>query len=126
MQPVILLVEDEDDLLQILSEAVELVLPDYQVRSASSIDEAESVIRELAAGGQSLALVVVDHLLGGRTGLEFLEQLRSSNADLPCMLYTGQAPPEVEARAAIARIRVVWKPIRLQSWLSEVRELLGQ
>lgn len=125
MQQTILLVEDEDDLLQILSEAVELTLPAYEVRRASSIDEADTVIRDLEASGGQLALVVVDHLLGGRTGLDFLETLRARTPGLPCMLYTGQAPPEVEERAQNRGIRVVWKPIRLKVWLGEVRELLA-
>ena len=46
-----------------------------------------------------LSLVCVDHRLGGRTGLEFLESLRQRYPRVPSILFTGQASPLVEERA---------------------------
>lgn len=122
MKPVILLVDDEEDLVSVLRDAIDLALPDYHAVGSTSIEEAES---ELAMFDSArLSLVCVDHRLGGRTGLEFIESLRQRYPHLPSILFTGQASPSVEARAQRVGARVLWKPIRLSQWLSEVRAML--
>ena len=73
----------------------------------------------------TLSLVCVDHRLGGRTGLEFLESLRQRYPQVPSILFTGQAAPWVEQRAQQVGARVLWKPIRLSQWLGEVQALLA-
>lgn len=126
MKPVILLLDDEADLLQVLSDAIGATLPAYDVVGSTSFEDAERVLAELDGDpDRELSLVVVDHMLGGRTGLEFLERLRVSFPDVPSILFTGQASPDVEERARSFGARVLWKPIRLRQWLGEVRDLLG-
>lgn len=122
MKPVILLLDDERDLLQVLRDALGAALPQYEVVGSTCFEEAERVLHAL---DDRLSLVVVDHMLGGRTGLDFLEQLRHDFPDLPSMLLSGQATPDVEARARTLGARVMWKPVRLRHWLGEVQELLA-
>jgi len=121
-KPVILLVDDEADLIEVLRDAVGLSLPDYETRAVTSVDEAES---ELASMGGAPSLVCVDHKLGERTGLEFLEALRARYPDLPAILFTGQAPRGVQERAEALGARVLWKPIPLTRWIGEVRKALA-
>lgn len=126
MKPVILLLDDEADLLQVLSEALGATLPAYDIVGSTSFEEAEQVLVDIeASAGRRLSLVVVDHMLGGRTGLEFLERLHARFPRVPSILFTGQASEDVEDRARAFGARVLWKPIRLRSWLGEVRSLLA-
>ena len=123
MKPVILLVDDEKDLVGVLQDAIGMSLPEYQAVASTSVDDAEDALNGLEDEAE-LMLVCVDHRLGGRTGLDFLEDLRDRYPNVPSVLFTGQASPRDEARARKVGARVLWKPLRLSSWLSEIRALL--
>ncbi len=68
----------------------------------------------------------VDQRLGGRTGIEFLEELRARYPNLPSILFTGKATPTEAARARAVGARGLWKPIRLSQWLGEVQSMLAE
>ncbi|MEQ1501141.1 MAG: response regulator [Myxococcota bacterium] len=121
MKPVILLVDDEEDLVSVLRDAIDLSLPAYRAVGSTSVEDAEATLASLQG---ELSLVCVDHRLGGRTGLEFLESLADRYPGVPSILFTGQASPSVEQRARQVGARVLWKPIRLSQWLGEVQALL--
>ena len=124
MKPVILLIDDEVDLLGVLHDAIALRLPDYRPVVSTSLKHAEEALSELD-DREPLSLVVADHRLGGRTGLDFLEEIKERYPHVPTVLLTGQAPASVEARAAATGTRVLWKPIRLAHWIGEVQHLLA-
>jgi len=125
LKPVILLVDDEVDLLQVTAEAVRRALPGYTVVAARSLEEAEEVVVDLEASAQPIALAVVDHVLGGTTGLVLLDAIRQHFPEARLMLFTGRATPEVEDRARERGVRVMWKPIRLRHLLGEMSQMLG-
>ena len=122
MRDIILLVDDEVDLVSVLAEVLSVSCPAYEVRVASSYDDAEAELDRL--GGARLALLVADHRMGGRTGTELIQQARARFPSVPAMLFTGQATPEAEAQAVAAGARVVWKPLELTKWLGVVEEML--
>ncbi len=121
MKPVILLVDDERDLIEVLRDAIGIALPDYEAVVTTSLDDAEAVLARLESHP---SLVCVDHKLGERTGLEFLEALSQRFPAMPKILFTGQAPPDVEARAQALGAKVLWKPFGLSTWIGEVRQML--
>lgn len=123
MKPVILLVDDEADLVEVLQDAIGVCLPNYRAVASTSADEAEETLSALDKDEQ-LSLVCVDHRLGGRTGLDLLESLQSRYPDVPSILFTGQATASDEARAEAVGARVLWKPLRLSSWLEQIQALL--
>ncbi|MBT3219729.1 MAG: response regulator [Proteobacteria bacterium] len=123
--PVILLVDDEFDLLQVLAEAVRLRLPKYDVVEATSIEQAEEALSNLNATRTPLALMVVDHRMGERTGLEFIQQAQRRYPDVPTMMYTGQASSGIEAQAQAAGVKVLWKPVKLMELIHEIETLVG-
>ncbi len=123
MKPVILLVDDEVDLVEVLQDAIGVCLPTYRAVASTSAEEAEATLNSLGAN-ERLSLVCVDQSLGGRTGLDLLESVRDRYPDVPSILFTGQATPSDEARAEAVGARVLWKPLRLSSWLEEVQGLL--
>jgi CheY-like chemotaxis protein len=120
-KPIILLLDDEKDLIEVLRDAIGLSLPEYLAVASTSVEDAESYLAEL---GQAPSLVCVDHKLGEQTGIDFLEQLQARFPDVPKMLFTGQAPPGVEARALALGARVLWKPFGLSQWIGAVKGML--
>jgi len=124
LKPVILLVDDEPDLVEVLRDALGVSLPDYRAIASTSAEEAEATLRALGSD-EKLSLVCVDHRLGGRTGLDLLESLRQRYPDVPSVLFTGQATASDEARAEAVGARVLWKPLRLSSWLEQIQDLLS-
>lgn len=123
MKPVILLVDDEEDLVSVLTDAIHLSMPEYEAVGSTSVEDAELALANVTA--EQLSLVCVDHRLGGRTGLEFLEEVRRRFPNVPSILFTGQASLSVEERAHQVGARVLWKPIRLSQWIGEVQALLS-
>ena len=124
-QPVILVIDDEPDLLHVLSWAIQKGMPGYRVEQAVGSEEAEDILDKLAASGSELALVVTDHVLGGDTGLDVLDRVRERFPAAQTMLYTGQAAAPVEERARANGVHVLWKPVRLRTLLGEVESVLA-
>ena len=124
-KPVILVVDDEVDLLGINVTAIERALPAYDVIGSRSVEEAEAVVSDLDSASVPLALAVVDHVLGGSTGLHLLETLRLRYPDVPVIMCTGRASADVEERARAVGARVLWKPVRLAKFLDEVTAMVG-
>ena len=132
-RPVILLVEDEQDLLTILATAIARSMPTYEVVSLASLGEAHGCLAGLEASGTRLACALVDHVVAGpvapddepQNGVELLEQIRRSFPDASTFLFTGRALPNVEARARATGARVLWKPMRLKTLLGEVEDALA-
>ena len=123
-QPVILLVDDEADLLDVMRASFQFKMPDYEVAVARNIEDAMDVVDELDASGRELSLAVVDHVLGGRTGLEFIRLLHHRYPKVRKMMFTGQAPASVEHRARQIGAKVVWKPVALATLVGEVQQML--
>lgn len=123
--PVILVVDDEVDLLAITAEAVRRTLPAYQVREATSLQQARQVLDEVEQAGHHLALAVVDHVLGNGVGLPLLLELEQRFPEASRMLFTGRASQEVEEQAHDRGVHVLWKPVRLDRLVDEMTVLLA-
>lgn len=124
-KPVVLLVEDEDDLLEVMAFAVGRALPDHEVLSASTAADALEVVERVHSEQRGLALAMVDHLLGGESGLTVVERIRELHPGTPMLMLTGQATPDVEERAQEVGVRVLWKPMRLKQIVSEVASAIA-
>ncbi len=98
---VVLVVEDEAE----VRDAVVRDLADLggaiRVDEAESFDDAEDAIREVHEAGDHLGVVVADHRLPGRTGVDLLVSLHD-DARFPAtrkVLLTGQAGHDDTIRA---------------------------
>lgn len=125
MTPVILVVDDEPDLIQIVSAALGHARPDLRVESATCLAEAEATLSRLREGGTTLALAIVDYRLRGEDGLDLLLRVRDEHPEAPTLLLTGQASTEAAERARASGARVLWKPAPLGALLGEVELLLA-
>jgi two-component system response regulator FixJ len=89
----------------------------------SMFDSAESYL--LAANGRHLACLIVDLLLPGMSGLEFLRRLRSSGNDTPVVLLADES----DVPTAVAAMRegasdFIEKPYVNVAVLRQVQKLL--
>ena len=92
---------------------VNLELEGFRVLEASSLDEARSA---LANGAP--ALVLLDLQVGGESGWELLDEIRSEHAGLPVVLLTGSASVDGADRARADA--VLPKPFSLDQLVSTV------
>jgi DNA-binding NtrC family response regulator len=124
-RPVALIVDDVPDLLQLMAEAVELALPDHEVRTAPSAPVAQQILGDLQEQGARLTLLVADQTLVGLTGLDLMEDAIKNDAGTALLLITGRAPGDVEDQARRIGARVLWKPFRINTLVQTVREVVG-
>ena len=89
----------------------------------STFDSAESYL--IAANGRQLACLIVDLLLPGMSGLEFLRRLRQSGNDTPVVLLADES----DVPTAVAAMRegasdFIEKPYVNVAVLRQVQKLL--
>lgn len=101
MSLLILVVEDEPEVRDALVRDLGRFAPAFTIEAADDVDDALDAVAEAEAGGDVLALVLADHLLPGRTGVDLLVELdgRPFGARARKVLVTGQAGLEDTVRA---------------------------
>ena len=104
MEPLrVLVVDDEAGMRHGITRALRdfaLTLPDFEepIRFATeTADSGEAALERLA--GETYDLILLDHKLGGMTGVEVLEQLQSKSLDLLVIMITAFATIETAVRA---------------------------
>ncbi|HID03794.1 MAG TPA: sigma-54-dependent Fis family transcriptional regulator, partial [Desulfobacterales bacterium] len=107
----ILLVDDEPDLLSGLKRSFVKRLPDVNVLTASSGNEAIEILKQ-----QEVALVLMDIMMGEMDGLEVLDSIHSTSPEQTVILMTGYGTIEL---AVDAIRRGAWdfvtKPLELDN-----------
>jgi two-component system response regulator FixJ len=72
-----------------------------------------------------VACLIVDYLMPGLNGLEFVSELRKRGSQVPTIIITATTDPNVEHRAAALGIkRVLKKPLSNRVLLDAIREEL--
>ena len=89
----ILSLEDEADVRQALERDLEDFEGRVRLELAEDVEDAWSVIEEITDDGDELALVLSDHRLPGKSGVDFLVELTANPrfASTRTVLVTGQA-----------------------------------
>jgi CheY-like chemotaxis protein len=109
----VLVVEDEEDLREMMREALEL--NGYAVVTAE--DGQQALMR--LSGIEQLCLVLIDLLMPGMNGWDLFKELkrRSELVNVPIVVYSS-----VANRAPTGATRVLQKPLTFGELLSTVRE----
>jgi two-component system response regulator HupR/HoxA len=112
----ILLVDDEQALLDVFTEALS---GEFDVKSANSVREAEFHLRK-----QAFKVVVCDHLMPGGNGMTFLVRAREEYPHMQRLLVTGYMKPEMLLRSVneAALFRYLLKPVAISELIAAVHE----
>ena len=87
----ILCVDDEREVLDSVSQDLECFEPYFYLESAESVTEAQQVIDDYQQREIPLALILCDHIMPKKNGIQFLIELTTENANSRKLLLTGQA-----------------------------------
>jgi FixJ family two-component response regulator len=117
--PIILVVDDDDAVRQSLKFAL----------------EQEGLEVHLYEGGEQLladpalprrGCLIVDYVMPGVDGITLMERLRQQHVELPALLITAKASPDVRERALLSGFRqVLEKPLEDSSLLDGIRDALA-
>jgi len=112
----VLLIDDEKPLLEVYTAAL---TPHYSVVTATSVQEAESVLRK-----RKFKVVVSDHLMPGGNGMSFLVRTREEYPEMQRVLATAYMKPEMLLRSVneAALFRYLLKPISLAELVQVVQD----
>lgn len=118
MKKKILLVDDEKNILKVMSAS--LKKEGYEVETVSSGEEAIGRI-----GTNRYGLVITDYKLPGLNGLDLLQELKGKNPDLPIIILTayGTIEKAVEAMKKGAS-NYLTKPLNLEELTLVVRDAI--
>ncbi len=89
-RPAILVVDDELALLDVIEQQLE---DEFRVETARSTAEAD-----LHMGSAKFDLVLVDHMMPGETGLDFLMRVQEHYPETSRILMTGYLNPDLISR----------------------------
>ncbi len=98
---VILCVEDESEVRDAIQRDLAPFAGTFRIECSEDVDDARSVIGEAEDAGDRVGLILCDHMLPGKNGVEFLVDLHREPAHRPIrkVLITGQAGHEDTIKA---------------------------
>ena len=117
-RPSILLVEDDPAVVNALTFSLEL----------EGFDVCAYVDGEALLASLPLLMrgcLVLDYNLQGIDGLDLLERLRAAQVTLPAILITTNPRKALRARAALAGVQIVEKPLLTDALRDSVNAALG-
>ena len=120
----ILLVEDDEDTCQMLTECIELQFP-YRVLSFSSGEELLQRLQEIREA--SPLLVILDLILPGMTGLQLYDHLRAFDtfAQVPTIILSAAiVTGTIQAAIAQRDLVLLPKPFEISDLLDYIEYVL--
>lgn len=114
----ILIVDDEAGILSLLRAI--LTKSKFEVLEASSADSALELLEH-----ETVDLVISDITMPGMGGIEFLEEVRQWDIDLPVIFVSGQDSSRQRAKAAAGASALIEKPFKKDILLKTVHKVLS-
>ncbi len=126
-KPNILCIDDQRDVLAALRKDLAEFLDYFNLVDCESAGEAKEVLEELDSEGQPIALIICDHVMPEKNGVDFLIDINEDSRfkDVKKLLLTGMATHKdtIEAinMANIDRyIEKPWDNTQLITWVKEL------
>lgn len=130
MRLAIVIVEDEPGVREALARDLAALRRTIRVDAASDVEDARELLAEIDQDGDQLALILADHRLPGRTGVDLLVDLQADARTAPIrkVLVTGQADQEDTIRAVneAGLHHYIAKPWDPEDLLAVVRDQLTE
>jgi CheY-like chemotaxis protein len=117
----ILVVDDEPNVRVMIRRVLDEV--GYRVFEAGDGLQALELVR---AGPDLLDLVVSDLIMPRLNGVQLVQILSVETPELPFVLISGYAPPELAALGVVAPCGMLAKPLVVDVFLAEVQRCLRQ
>lgn len=101
MKLAVLILEDEPEVREALLRDLDPLAAVLRIEAADCVADAWEVVEEIDEDGDVLALVLADHRLPGKTGVDFLVEMTGDERtmDAKKVLVTGQADQADTIRA---------------------------
>jgi two-component system chemotaxis response regulator CheY len=98
---VLLCVEDEAEVRDAVLRDLTPFKPVFRIEGAEDVEDARAILAECKAEGETIGLVLCDHLMPGMRGVDFLIEMQGNTdyAHTRKVLITGQAGMEDTIRA---------------------------
>lgn len=129
-KPNIVCVDDQRDILATLKKELQLFREYVQLYYCESADEAGKIIDEIDAAGEHVAVIVCDHVMPGKSGVEFLSEINNDMRfpKTKKLLLTGLATHEdtIEAINKAKIDRYIGKPWETHDLVNKIRVLLTE
>ncbi|USD66187.1 response regulator [Vibrio sp. SCSIO 43136] len=126
----VICVDDEREVLGAVLQDLAPLKSWINIEDCESADEALDVIDELDADGEHIALIISDHIMPGKTGVELLTELSMDSrfTHLKKVLLTGQATHQ-DTIVAINKARIesyFEKPWQGEELVARARNLITE
>lgn len=129
-KPNIICVDDQRDILATLKKELEIFRNYVTIYYCESADEASGVLEEIDAKGEQVAVIICDHVMPGKSGVEFLSEVNKDSrfSNTKKLLLTGLATHEdtIEAINRANINRYIGKPWETHDLVNKVRVLLTE
>lgn len=126
----IVCIEDQREVLNSIVEDLSSFEDAFIIEECESASEAEDIIEEMDAKGDYLAVVISDHVMPGKSGVEFLTDLHADPRfkSSKKILLTGLAThaDTIQAINQAAIDRYIEKPWQTEILVQYVKELITQ
>jgi len=127
---VIVIIEDQREVLEAIAKDLAFFEDAFLIEECDTADEAEEVMENLDAEGHQIALVVSDHIMPGRSGVDFLIELNEDSrfAATKKILLTGLATHSdtINAINNAAIDRYIEKPWDAQRLINYAKSLITE
>lgn len=123
-------VDDQREVLSTLSKDLQIFESLINIEECETADEALELINEIDTNGDHLAIIISDHIMPGKNGVEFLTEIfNDGRFELTKkMLLTGQATHQ-DTITAINQAHIdkyIEKPWTSENLIKAVKALLTQ
>ncbi len=129
-KPNIICVDDQRDVLATLKKELHFFRDFLSIYYCESADEASTILNELDAKSEPIALIICDHVMPGKSGVGLLSEIKSDGRfeHTKKLLLTGLATHEdtIDAINKAQIDRYIAKPWNTQELIDTARILITQ
>lgn len=129
-KPNIILIDDQRDVLTAVRKDLSFLESYFTLEECESADEAQDVLEEIDAAGGMTALIVCDHIMAQKNGVDFLIELNKDDRfqSTKKILLTGLAThQDTIAAINMASIdRYIEKPWNPEQFITIIKTLITQ
>lgn len=121
----ILIVDDEPDILEILS--FNLEAEGYEVEAAESADEAQDIVNSQLSNDKCIDLILLDVMMTPKSGFEWAKELKANQqtADVPIIFCTAKTAEEDMLEGfGLGSDDYICKPFRVSEVKARVKAVL--